>query len=178
MKKCLVLIILTTILLTSYVFSATEFKVGVGDRLTITVYEHEDMSLSARVSGDGTINVPFLGNVLVAGLTANEIAKKLSSEYVKQEYLVNPQITVFIDEYKSRKASILGEVSNPGRYELEDNTTVMVLVTMASGFTPKALKKYANIIRKVDGKDVVLEKVPLDERVLPGDVIVIPESFF
>ena len=158
--------------------SAEDFKVGVGDRLTITVYEHLDLSLTVRVSGDGCIKIPFLGNVLVSGLTAVEIAKKLSAEYVKQEYLVNPQITVFIDEYKSRKASILGEVSKPGRYELDEDTTVMILITMASGFTPKASKRHANIIRLEGDKKVIHEKVPLDEHVMPGDIVVIPESFF
>lgn len=169
-----------TVALQAAVFSvyAQDFRVGSGDRLTITVYEHDDLSMSVRISEEGTIKVPFLGDVAVAGMTTGQIAEKLSQEFVAQEYLINPQITVFIDEYRSRKASILGEVTRPGRYELEEDTTVMILVTMASGFSPKASKKHANIIRKKDGKTEILEKVSMDERVMPGDIVVIPESFF
>lgn len=178
MKKILAFIFFSILLAPFSISSAQDFKVGAGDRLTISVYEHEDLSLTVRVSEDGAIKVPFLGNVQVVGFTAVEIARKLSAEYVKEEYLINPQITVFIDEYKSRKASILGEVSKPGRYELDEDTTVMVLITMASGYTPKASKKYANIIRLEGEKKVIHERVPLYERVLPGDIVVIPESFF
>lgn len=172
------LIILSLLLACASVSAAQDFKIGAGDRLTISVYGHDDLSLTVRVSEDGAIKVPFLGNVKAAGLTASEIAKKLAADYVREEYLVNPQITVFIDEYKSRKASILGEVAKPGRYELDEDTTVMILVTMASGYTAKASKKYANIIRTDGEKKEIRERVPLDERVLPGDVVVIPESFF
>jgi len=177
-NKTIFSVILIIVLFIAAPISGQDFKVGSGDRLTITVYDHDDLSMTVRISEEGTIKVPFLGNVSVAGLTTAEIAKKLTMEFVTQEYLVNPQITVYIDEYKSRKASILGEVNRPGRYELEEDTTIMILVTMASGFSPKASKKCANIIRKVDGKKVIFEKVAMDELVLPGDIVVIPESFF
>lgn len=157
---------------------AEEFMVGVGDRLVITVYEHDDLSMNVRISGDGTIKVPFLGHIKVVDMTTREIANKLTTEFVSQEYLVNPQIIVFIDEYKSRKANILGQVKQPGRYELDEDTTIMVLITIASGFTARASKKNARIIRKINGKNVILEKVTLDERVIPGDIVIIPESFF
>ncbi len=178
-KTSLIYLAIFSFILSCPVFSAAQdFKIGTGDRLTISVYGHDDLSLTVRVSDEGSIKVPFLGNIQAAGVTAADLSKKLAAEYVREEYLVNPQITVFIDEYKSRKASILGEVSKPGRYELDEDTTVMILVTMASGYTAKASKKYANIIRTDGEKKEIRERVPLDERVLPGDVVVIPESFF
>jgi len=157
---------------------ADEFHVGTGDKLAIVVYEHEDLSMDVRINGDGTIELPFLGRIHVSGLTTGEIARKLTKMYVDQEYLINPQIIVSINEFKSRKASILGQVKRPGRYELDEDTTIMILVTMASGYTGKASKRNANLIRKTDNKVITKQKVDLDTIVKPGDIIIIPESIF
>lgn len=158
--------------------AAAEFRVGTGDILSIIVYEHDDLSMNVRISGDGTIKLPFLGKVPVSGMTTGEISKSLTRLYVDEEYLVNPQIIVSVNEYKSRKASILGQVKNPGRYELEEDTTIMILITMASGYTGKASKRHANLIRKTDEKQIIKQKVPLDTVVKPGDIVIIPESIF
>ncbi len=155
-----------------------EFRVGTGDKLAIVVYEHDDLSMDVRIGGDGTILLPFLGRIKVTGLTTGEISKKLTNMYVDEEYLINPQIIVSINEFKSRKASILGQVKKPGRYELDEDTTIMILITMASGYTGKASKKNANLIRKSDGKRIIEKKVDLDKIVKPGDIIIIPESIF
>ena len=157
---------------------AQSFKVGKGDLLAITVYEHKDLSMNARVSADGTIKVPFLGSVTVAGMTSDEVAESLMRLYVDEQYLVNPQIMVFVEEYKSRKANILGQVKSPGQYEVDEETSIMILVTMASGFTPRAYKKSAQVIRRVDGEKTIIDDVSMDEKVIPGDIIVIQESFF
>ena len=157
---------------------AEEFRVGTGDKLSIVVYEHDDLSMDVRINGDGTIKLPFLGRIKVSGHTTSEISKKLTKMYVDEEYLVNPQIIVSINEFKSRKASILGQVKKPGRYELDEDTTIMILITMASGYTGKATKRHANLIRKIEGKRVIEKKVALDKLVKPGDIIIIPESIF
>ncbi len=158
--------------------SAEEFHVGTGDKLSIVVYEHADLSMDVRIGGDGSIKLPFLGRIKVTGLTTGEISKKITKLYVDEEYLVNPQIIVSINEFKSRKASILGQVKKPGRYELDEDTTIMILITMASGYTGKASKKNANLIRKINGKRIIEKKVDLDKLVKPGDIIIIPESIF
>ena len=158
--------------------NAQSFKVGKGDLLSVKVYGEDDLSMSARVSADGTIMMPFIGVVTVSGMTAEEISAHLTEQYVTEDYLVNPQINVFIEEYKSRKANILGQVKSPGQYEIDEDTSIMILVTMASGFTRRAYKKNAQIIRLVDGEKKIIEDVDTGERVLPGDIVVIQESFF
>lgn len=158
--------------------SAQSFKVGKGDLLSIKVYEHDDLTMNARVTADGTIKMPFIGSVKVSAMTAEEISEHLTCRYVEEEYLINPQINVFIEEYRSRKANILGQVKQPGRYEIDGDTSIMVLVTMASGFTRRAYKKSAQIIRIVDGEKQVIEDVDMGETVAPSDIIVIQESFF
>ena len=172
---CLVLL---AFLMCSQHVSAQGFKVGKGDLLSITVYEHDDLSMNARVSANGTINVPFIGSVEVAGMTSEKIADHLMRLYVDEEYLINPQVMVFVEEYRSRKANILGQVKSPGQYEVDEETTIMVIVTMASGFTGRAYKKNAQVIRREEGEKKIIEHMAMDERVLPGDIIVIQESFF
>jgi polysaccharide export outer membrane protein len=73
---------------------------------------------------------------------------------------------------------VTGEVKKPDAYKYEDGTTVIKAITMGGGFTDKASKGKVKIIRKVDGKETVLERVGMDEPVLPDDVVVVPESFF
>lgn len=178
MRNIAVLLIIMVILSPLCTATAQSFKVGKGDLLSIKVYEHEDLTMNVRVSADGTIKMPFIGSVSVGGMTGAEISEHLVRLYVDEEYLVNPQINVFIDEYRSRKANILGQVKSPGRYEIDEDTSIMVLVTMASGFTRRAYKKSAQIIRLVEGEKQIIEDVDLGEKVIPGDIIVIQESFF
>jgi len=178
MRNIAVLVIVMMIMGPLCTASAQSFKVGKGDLLSIKVYEHEDLTMSARVTADGTIKMPFIGSVKVSGMTAEEISEHLMSQYVEDEYLVNPQINVFIEEYRSRKANILGQVKEPGQYEIDGDTSIMVLVTMASGFTRRAYKKSAQVIRLVDGEKEILEEIDMGEKVIPGDIIVIQESFF
>jgi len=178
MKNAAILLIVMFILSPLCSASAQSFRVGKGDLLSIKIYEHEDLSMNVRVSADGTIKMPFIGSVMVRGMTGEEISEHLVGLYVDEEYLVNPQINVFIDEYRSRKANILGQVKEPGRYEIDEDTSIMVLVTMASGFTRRAYKKNVRIIRLVNGKKQIIEDGDMGEKVIPGDIIVVQESFF
>ncbi|MCK4911758.1 MAG: SLBB domain-containing protein, partial [Thermodesulfovibrionales bacterium] len=73
---------------------------------------------------------------------------------------------------------VTGEVKRPDSYKLDDDTSVIKAITMAGGFTDKASASRVKIIRKVDGEEVVLDDVNMDDPVFNGDVIVIPESFF
>lgn len=178
MRQSVVLLIVMVMLSSLCSAQAQSFKVGKGDLLSIKVYDHDDLTMNARVTSDGTIKVPFIGSVTVSGMTAEEISEYLMRRYVEEGYLVNPQINVFIEEYRSRKANILGQVKSPGQYEVDEDTSIMVLVTMASGFTPRAYKKSAQIIRLVEGEKQIIEDVDMGEKVIPGDIIVIQESFF
>jgi len=244
--------------------SAQDYVIGEGDVLKITIYDHDDLTTTARVSGDGIIVFPLIGQIEVKGLTLGQIARKIAA-LLSDGYIMSPQVNIFIQEFRSKKAFIMGEVTKPGLYVLPGQTTFLALlseaggltkntgdnamikrkvgpadqneniitidlkrliekgdasldtpimdgdsiyinkagvfyvtgevkkpdaykyengatvikaVTMAGGFTDKASKGRVKIVRKVGGKEEVLEKVKMDEPVLPDDVIVVPESFF
>jgi polysaccharide export outer membrane protein len=127
---------------------AQDYVVGEGDVLRITVYDHDDLTTTARVSGDGVIAFPLIGEVEVKGLTLQRIAQKISS-LLADGYIVDPQVNIFIQEFRSRKAFIMGEVHNPGLYVLRGQTTLLALLSEAGGLTKDAGDK-AIIKRKAN----------------------------
>ncbi len=116
---------------------AREYIVGEGDVLQITVYEHKDLSTVVRVTYEGTVVVPLLGQVMVKNRTVTQIALKIS-KLLADGYIVNPQVNVFIKEFRSKKATILGQVNNPGIYNLRESTSLLELISQAGGLTKLA----------------------------------------
>ncbi|MFH1991802.1 MAG: polysaccharide biosynthesis/export family protein [Pseudomonadota bacterium] len=169
-----------------------EYEVGDGDLLKISVYDNPDLATEVRVSGDGKIMVPLIGEVVVSKLTAAEIGKKLAVLFA-EGYLKNPQVSVFIAEYKSKKVTMLGEFNKPGLLEMRGNSTLMEVISNAGGITVNAgetLFIQRNSIKGgIDHKDDItiaidLKKL-LEERdvnanlpVLDGDSIYVPRASF
>jgi polysaccharide export outer membrane protein len=161
-----------------------DYVIGAGDVLEISVYEEEDLYKIVRVSGDGSISYPLLGRVEVGGLTVKQVEDKITA-LLSKDYLVNPQVTIFIREYSH--FSVFGEVKKEGRYPLRGNLTVLEAITLAGGLTKIADPTHVKIIRTENGEEktiyVNLKKITKggdrseDILVKPNDVIVVPESF-
>lgn len=190
---CLLLLIL---LLPFHSFSQ-DYTIRERDVLKITVYEHQDLSLSVRVSSDGTITFPLIGTIKVAGLTEKEVQEKIRT-LLADGFIVNPQVVVIVEEYKDF-FYVTGEVRKPGAYPYEEGMNVLKAVTLAGGFTDKASKRRVKIVRigqnsngtaqkdsekdlsnseNYNNNDSVEIKVKLEDPVEPNDIIVVPESFF
>ncbi len=116
---------------------AKGYIVGEGDTLKISVYNHEDLETTVRVGGNGDVLLPLLGRVIVGGLTVSEVTDKISN-LLKDGYIINPQVNVFIEEFRSKKVVILGQVYKPGVYELSGPTTFLELLSKAGGLTDNA----------------------------------------
>jgi len=169
-----------------------EYKIGEGDLLKITVYDNPDLNTEARVGGEGGITVPLIGEVNVSGLTATEIGKKLADLFANG-YIKNPQISVFILEYKSKKVTVLGEFIKPGLIEMRSESTLMEVISGAGGITAAAgntlfIQRNINkgstgpksdvtipidLVKLLEGGDVSLN-IP----VLDGDSIYVPKAAF
>lgn len=117
--------------------TAPEYRVGPGDVLDIVVFGNDDLSRMPTVQSDGTIALPLLGEVAVAGLTVPEIKLKLTS-LLASDYLVNPQVVVRVKDYQSQFVTILGEINSPGRRTLRGRTRLIDILVEAGGFTPRA----------------------------------------
>lgn len=136
-KKFIFLYAFLWVILATGSIHAQDYIVGEGDVLKITVYDHEDLTQTVRVGGDGAIMVSLLGQVPVQGLSVTKVAQKITALYA-DGYLVDPQVNVFIEEFRSRKATILGQVAQPGLYELRHHTTLLELISQAGGLTEDA----------------------------------------
>ncbi|MDH3346982.1 MAG: polysaccharide export protein [Desulfobulbaceae bacterium] len=136
LKISLIIFYLLTVLLTSSAL-AKGYIVGDGDTLKISVYNHPDLSTTVRVSGDEDILLPLLGRVHVGGLTVSKVADQIAS-LLADGYIVNPQVNVFIEEFRSKKVIILGQISRPGVYELSGSITFLELISKAGGLTDNA----------------------------------------
>jgi polysaccharide export outer membrane protein len=169
--------------------SDTEYIVQPDDVLQITVYEEPSLTTKVRVTRAGDFNFPLLGRVDVNGLSVDQIEHRLT-ELLEKDYLVNPQVNIFIESYHPRYVFVTGAVTKPGSYPIlpGQRTTVMEAITMAGGFTEEASLNNTRIIRtmandektiKVHVKDII-EKgdKSKDEEVYANDVIFVPESFF
>jgi polysaccharide export outer membrane protein len=162
------------------------------DRLRITIYQEDDLSVSTRVDAKGTVNLPLVGEVPIAGRTVSEAQHVIEAAYRDGRYLKKPQVTINIEEYAPREVSIDGKVRIPGRYPLpiEANMTVLDLVTKAGGLTDTAKGTAITVTRiTADGKKVVFTvdveslmkgrdraKATDNSVVLqPGDIVYVPE---
>ena len=164
-----------------------EYRIETLDLLEINVYQESTMNQKVRVTQSGTISFPLIGAVNVKGLTISE-AQESIREKLKQ-FLVDPQISVFIVEYHEKKVYILGEVKEPGPYRFpsELGLSVVEAVTMAKGFTPIAAPNRTKVIRNSE-KGTVSITVPVsdiyggdkskDIALQANDVIYVPQSYF
>ncbi|MBF0217421.1 MAG: polysaccharide biosynthesis/export family protein [Candidatus Omnitrophica bacterium] len=165
-----------------------EYRLGPENVLVIEVYFGKDETINkkVRVTAKGMITFPLLGEVPVSGLTISELESKLTY-LLEKDYLVNPQVSVFIEEYST--VSILGQVEHPGSFSIKGRLSVVELISLAGGFTKIAAKNNVRILRKtpdgaqktiivnvndiinkgIEGEDIMLE---------PGDIVTVPESFF
>ena len=125
------------VLLSAFQAVAEEYHVGPGDVLSISVYDNSDLATKVRVSTAGTIVMPLIGQIRVQGMTVNAITDKITS-MLADGYLVNPQVNVFVDEFRSKKAVVLGSVRNPGLIELSGPTSFLELVSKAGGLAEDA----------------------------------------
>jgi polysaccharide biosynthesis/export protein len=112
--------------------SAQEYTVGPRDILKITVWGQDDLTRDYPVDQDGFVPFPLVGRVRAAGLTVREFASRLT-ELLEKDYLVNPQVSVSVKEYLSKKVHVLGEAERPGLFYLTGETTILEILSKAGG---------------------------------------------
>lgn len=109
----------------------TDYVLGAQDVLLITSYDQADLSGKFTVETDGTFTFPLIGRVKAGGLTLRQVEAQLKKQLIDEGYFRNPQITVSIEEYKSQKIFVVGEVRLPGSYPLSGNMTLVEALARA-----------------------------------------------
>ena len=107
------------------------YRIGPGDLLDVRVYGRAELTREVRVTNEGRIRLPFLDEVQVACQTEAELSEKIATQYRK--YLRDPQVDVFVREYKSQPVSVIGSVMQPGRFQLQRRVRLLELLTFAGG---------------------------------------------
>lgn len=159
----------------------SQFLLGAADVVRINVWKDVELSQTVTVGPDGFVSLPLIGDVKVAGMTAEQLGKDLASRLTT--YIVNPRVTVSVVEIKSRQVYILGQVSKPGGFPLIAPTRVLQLIAEAGGLTnyanrkgivvlrqgPEGEKKihfnYNSVVRGDEAQNISLQ---------PGDTVVVP----
>jgi polysaccharide export outer membrane protein len=125
--------------------SPEQYRIGPEDLLAVSVWKNEAMSRVVPVRPDGMISLPLLDDIQAAGLTPMQlrdvIVKKLT------DYMPAPEVSVIVNEVRSFKVSVMGEVARPARYELKSVTTVLDVLAQAGGFSQFANRSRIVILR-------------------------------
>jgi polysaccharide biosynthesis/export protein len=109
------------------------YRIGAQDVLEVSVFKVPELSKSVQVAGSGTVNLPLVGEVPVAGKTAQEVEHDLASR-LGAKYLQNPQVTVYVKEHNSQSVTVEGAVKKPGVYPMKGKTSLLQSLAMAEGF--------------------------------------------
>src|SRR6185295_12978125 len=127
-----------------------------------------------RLSDAGTLSFPVLGEIRVKGMTVGALEEYVAKG-LKGRYLLNPQVTISIDEY--RNFFVNGSVEKPGGYPFSPGLTVRKAISIAGGFKERAARDKISVIHDDDAKQIA-RRVDLNAAVLPGDILTVEESFF
>lgn len=149
------------------------YRLGSGDKLRVLVFGEQDLSGEFDVTGSGKVSLPLIGQVQATGLTLDEFEAEVGNK-LKEGYLTSPKVSVEVLNY--RPFYIIGEVGNPGQYPFTNGMTVLNAVAVAGGFTYRANQDRVFITR--GGGEESEYPASQSVRVLPGDVVRIPERFF
>jgi polysaccharide export outer membrane protein len=128
----------------------------VGDTVRVTVFQQPDLTTEARISEQGTIAMPLIGEVKIAGQVSNAAASSIAAALKRGKFLNNPQVTVALATVRSRQVSVLGLVARPGRYALDETSSQLADVIAAAGGVMPTGSETVTVMR--DGKN---QRVPL-----------------
>ena len=166
-----------------------EYQIGPGDSLQIFVWDHEDLSTTVQVRPDGRISTPLVEDLQAAGKTPTALGRDI--EGVLSEYVRSPVVTVIMQGFvgdAQQQVRVVGQAAQPQAIQYRQGMTVLDVMIAVGGLSEFASGNRAKIVRDVNGKAVDI-RVRLDDllndgrisenvRMLPGDVLIIPESFF
>jgi polysaccharide export outer membrane protein len=165
--------------------AAAASTLGPGDVVEVRVYQEPELSGVYQVGSQGDVIFPLCKSVVVGGLTPNAAADKLRA-CLSDGFMRDPQVSVLVKEYNSKKVFVFGEVQKPGTFVYQDGMSIVQAVTLAGGFTRSASQNSTSVTRRIRGQevkikvtvqDIALGKVP-NFTLEPGDIVYVPESLF
>jgi polysaccharide biosynthesis/export protein len=160
---------------------SSQLILGPADIIRINVWKNIDLTQTVTIGPDGFISLPLLGDVHVAGMTANQLAQELKSKLAS--YVVSAPVTVSVVDIRSRQVFMTGQVGKPGGYPLIAPITVLQLIAQAGGLTTFANRKDIVVLRNVGGSvqrlkfnynNAVHGDPKQNISLQPGDTVIVP----
>ena len=162
---------------------SVDYAIGPEDVLEVLVWKNADLSKVVTVRPDGMISLPLVGEIRVAGRTAatlREIIRERLGDFQKV-----PEVSVIVQEVNSYNIYLLGEVAQPGKYQLKSHVTLLQAISLAGGFTPFSSRNKIKVLRKGYGevqaqtfkiryKDILKGDADKNILLMSGDTIIIP----
>jgi len=153
-------------------------RLGAGDLLEVSVYNVPELETKIRVNSEGNINLPLINDVHVDGLTVDEAEAAIERRLDSGGFVKNPHVQIFVQEYTSQGASLLGEVAKPGIYPVLGDERLFSLISAAGGFTDRAGKSITITHRGQSPITVPISRNLEDHpgsnvAVLPGDTVIV-----
>lgn len=165
------------------------YIIGPGDILQIFVWRNPDLSVTVPVRPDGKISIPLVEDLTVIGRTPNQVAR--SVETMLSDFVKNPLVTIIITQFggvTSQQIRIIGAAGEPKALPYQEGLSLLDVMISAGGLTEFAAGNRAKIVRKIDGRDTVIPvklndllkkgDISANRQLMPGDILIIPESWF
>lgn len=173
--------LLTALLVWCGLASAGDYQIGAGDILVVSVFEHPDLNLKARVDPDGTINMPLGGTVTVSGLSERQAEAAVAKALRQGDFVSAPQVSVLVEQFQSRTVSVLGYVNRAGRYPMDRALTVVEAIALAGGVSVSGNEKVTligadNRRRQIDLRAALHEGDDPNPTLGGGEIIYVPKA--
>ncbi len=161
--------------------------IGAGDIFTMQIVSEKDLPGEYQVASDGTVDLPYIQTVQVAGLEAQEIARVIRHKLIEKQVLTDPIVVVQVKEYHSRTVILLGQVAKPGSFPLTTGLTLMQAISLAGGFSNIADDYNVTLTRKLENNstttvtisvDAITDGKSPDVPLQAGDRIYVPSRLF
>lgn len=166
-----------------------DYVLGPGDEVSIFVWGNEELSSTGTVRPDGKLTTRLVEDLLASGKTSTQLARDIEAAY--SEYVRQPVVSVIVsgfDGVPEQTVRVLGEATNPKRVPFKKHMTLLDLMIAVGGLTPYADGNGSVLVRMVEGKQVTYSlrlddlvrdgDITADLALMPGDILIIAESWF
>jgi protein involved in polysaccharide export with SLBB domain len=161
-------------------------EIGPGDTFTLEIMGEKDLPKDYMVAADGTVDIPYVHTVAVAGLEPSEVARMVRQRLIEEKILNDPTVVVQVREYRSRRVNVLGQIAKPGSFPFTPTMTLIQAISMAGGLTTLADSDRVTLTRKAEkgaytavvSVGIIMEGRSPDIPLQSGDQIFVHERLF
>lgn len=156
--------------------------------ISVTVYQEDDLSAKTTIDVNGMAMLPLLGNVKIGGLTLSQAKAQIQELYGK-DYIVNPQVSLVVEQFAARQFSVMGEVQHPGSFDFPQNQPLNLLQAIAisggytrlgapSKVTVRRIENGSPKIYRLDANEIANNSSENPFEILPNDIVTVGERTF